>query len=55
MLEALIDDLLTEMGLDSADDCYTLRRIKAVMLEMKSSNNAEFRKQIGYLKGLMTE
>ncbi|MDD1771758.1 MAG: hypothetical protein LUQ09_02430 [Methanomassiliicoccales archaeon] len=50
MLEALVEDLMTEMGLESADDCYTLRRIQGVMLEMKSSNNAEVLRQIGYLK-----
>lgn len=46
MLEALVDDPLSEMGLDSADDCYALRRIQSVMLEMKSSNNAEVLRQI---------
>jgi len=48
MLEALIDDLPTEMGLNSADDCYALRRIQSVMLEMKSLSNAEILRQISY-------
>lgn len=46
-LEALIDDAMNEMGRDAAGRCYVLRRLQDVMLEMKSSNNAEILREIG--------
>ncbi|HEY3419379.1 MAG TPA: hypothetical protein VGK23_02380 [Methanomassiliicoccales archaeon] len=47
-LEAMIDDLVNEMGEGAADRCFVLRRFQNVMLEMKSSNNAEILREIGY-------
>ena len=47
-LEAMIDDLVNEMGERAADRCFVLRRFQNVMLEMKSSNNAEILREIGY-------
>jgi hypothetical protein len=47
-LEAMIDDLVNEMGESASDRCFVLRRFQNVMLEMKSSNNAEILREIGY-------
>lgn len=45
-LEALIDDITNDMGED-AQNCYVLKRLEAIMLELKSSNNSEVLRQIG--------
>ncbi|QLH74976.1 MAG: hypothetical protein HPY73_05675 [Methanomassiliicoccales archaeon] len=46
VLEALIDDITNDMG-PAAKDCYVLRRLETIMLELKSSNNSEVLRQIG--------
>jgi hypothetical protein len=48
-LEALIDDMANDMG-EEAKDCYILRRLENIMLEMKSCNNAEILRTLGFLK-----
>ena len=45
-LEALIDDMANDMG-EAAKECFVLRRLEEIMLELKSSNNAEIIRQIG--------
>ena len=45
-LEALIDDITNDMGED-ARSCYVLKRLEAIMLEIKSANNSEVLREIG--------
>jgi hypothetical protein len=54
-LEAMIDDLVNEMDEGAADRCFVLRRFQNVMLEMKSSNNAEILREIGYRRDTFDE
>ncbi|MFA5311961.1 MAG: hypothetical protein WC375_01425 [Methanomassiliicoccales archaeon] len=49
-LEALIDDITNDIG-ENAESCYVLKRLEAIMLELKSVNNSEVLREIGGYAG----
>ena len=49
-IEAMIEIVADEMGLDSASQCYSLGRFQEMLMEMKSSSNSEILRQMGYTK-----
>jgi len=50
MIEAMIEQVVDEMGLSSYVKCYALSRFREMLMGMKEANSSEILRQIGYTR-----